>query len=58
MRSYRDFLTRRKIEPLVIERTTKFGGDLVLASSCLPASRVPAGYRPRDTRGRFVGRGR
>ena len=30
MTSYRDFLSRKHIEPLKIERTIKRGGDLVL----------------------------
>lgn len=31
MASYRDFLARKGIQPLKIERTAKRGGDLVLA---------------------------
>lgn len=56
--SYRDYLARRHIQPLQIERTPKFGGDVVLDSWARPVSTVPAHVRPHGERGRFVGRAR
>jgi len=40
MRSYRDLLALRGIQPLRIERTPKQRGDLVLRNARLPAERV------------------
>lgn len=48
MNSYRDFLARKGIQPLKIERTMKRGQDLVL----LPVSGVETVPGPR---GRFAG---
>lgn len=48
--SYRDHLARKGIMPIVIERTIKRGGHLVLKSSCLPVIEVPG------RRGAFAGR--
>jgi len=51
--SYKDFLARKGIEPLHIERTTKRGGDIILRSWSKPAETVPgrkgsfAGYCSR-----------
>lgn len=38
--SYRDVLARKGLEPIVIHRSQKRGGDLVLRSSCLPVEVV------------------
>lgn len=37
---YRDYLRTKGIKPLVIERTKRKKGDLVLISSCLPVEHV------------------
>lgn len=53
MQSYRDALARKGIEPLVIERTDKRPGDLVLSSWTRPAHVLPAHYRNRSADGKF-----
>lgn len=40
MKSYRDFLDLKGLKPLVIPRTDKRVGDLVVVSGCLPAYKV------------------
>lgn len=37
---YRDYLRAKGIKPLVIERTKRKKGDIVLISSCLPVEHV------------------
>lgn len=39
--SYRDYLDRKNLAPIRIERTVKRGGDLVLRSSCAPVETAP-----------------
>lgn len=39
--SYRDFLDRKGIQPIQIERTQKRGQDLILRSSCVPIETAP-----------------
>jgi hypothetical protein len=52
--SYRDFLDKRGIQPLQIQRTPKSAGDLVLTSWAGPVERVPSWVRRRDNAGRFA----
>lgn len=47
--SYRDHLARKGLSPIVIERSQKRGGDLVLGNAALPVRVVPG------IRGRFSG---
>lgn len=55
-RSYRDYLAQRGRQPLVIERTEKAPGDIVLRSWCRPVASVGASMMLHDAQGRFVGR--
>lgn len=41
MKSYRDYLALKGLEPIVIERTAKQAGDFVMVSSCKPLEIVP-----------------
>lgn len=51
--SYRDYLNRKGVQPLVIERTAKRAGDFVLDSWARPGRILPPRYRERDSAGRF-----
>jgi hypothetical protein len=48
MKSYRDYLALKGLEPIVIERTVKAEGDWVVVSSYLPAQIVPASPKKRN----------
>jgi hypothetical protein len=50
MQTVRDVLARKGLQPIVIHRTQKRGGHLVLRSSALPVETVGG------TRGAFAGK--
>ena len=47
MKSYRDYLALKGLEPIVIERTAKQVGDWVMVSSCKPFEIVAAKKKRR-----------
>jgi hypothetical protein len=49
MKSYRDYLALKGLEPIVIERTVKAAGDWVVVSSYLPAQIVLATQNKRKS---------
>lgn len=42
MKTYRDYLSKKYLEPIVIQRTEKKKGDKVLVSSSKPIQEVTA----------------
>jgi hypothetical protein len=50
MKSYRDYLSLKWLQPIVIERTVKQAGDWVMVSSCKPFEIVPASPKKRKAR--------